>query len=195
MKSMRSRISSFLISSSLLGAAAAAPSIAQALDLDWSGQFRSEANFVLNYGLGGDKDAVSVGEGYTIPGGGSQDASFQSLFLKLRPKVIVNDTISIKSEWWAGDPVYGFFGSAAPYSLDQKQFYSNQSRGGLLTAQRYYAEFLSDIGTVVVGRAPLHWGLGLVWNSQPENLWDRYPTTGDSIRLVSKFGAFTVIPS
>jgi hypothetical protein len=175
--------------------AAGAPLTAHALDLDWSGQFRTESNSIFNYTLGGDKDATNPGSGYTIPGGGSKDASFQNVFLRVRPKVIVNDNISIKSEWWAGDPVYGLFGSATPYSLDQKQYYSNQSRGAALSAQRMYAEFLSDIGTVVVGRAPLNWGLGLVWNSSVDHLWDRYPTTGDTIRLVSKFGAFTVIPS
>jgi len=175
--------------------AAIAPWNAHALDLDWSGQFRTESNSVFNYTLGGDKNATHAAGGYTIPGGGSKDATFQNVFLRVRPKVIVNDNISIKSEWWAGDPVYGLFGSGTPYSLDQKQFYSNQSRGAVLSAQRMYAEFLSDIGTIVVGRAPLNWGLGLVWNSSVDQLWDRYPTTGDTIRLVSKFGAFTVIPS
>ena len=168
---------------------------AYALDLDWSGQFRSEANFLLGYGLGSSADATEVNGGYTIPGGGKKDAVFESVFLKLRPKVIVNDNIAIKSELWAGDPVYGFFGSAVPGTIDRRQYYSNQSGGGQFSAQRYYAEFLSDIGTVVIGRAPLHWGLGMIWNASPDNLWDRYPTTGDTIRLVSKLGAFTFIPS
>jgi hypothetical protein len=168
-----------------------------ALDLDWSGQFRSEANWIFGYGLGGATNATNPNSGYTIPGTGQSDANFQSLFLRLRPKVIVNDNISIKSELWAGDPIYGFFGSAKPAAsaTDQLQYYSNQSRGGNFSAQRVYAEFLSDIGTVVVGRAPLHWGLGMMWNSQSDNLWDRYPTTGDTFRLVSKLGAFTFIPS
>src|SRR4051812_39971401 len=81
-----------------------------ALELDWSGQFWSEFNFVHNYAMdpsdqGASLDPVrNAAGGYYIPGGGYQDASFQSLFLRLRPKLVVNDNIYIKSEWWVGDP-------------------------------------------------------------------------------------------
>ncbi len=184
---------------------------AKALELDWSGQFRADYNFIHNYAMD-NTDAASVYDpnrggtgtgvtpaianpnGYYVPAGGSTDATFQSLFLKLRPKIVVNDNIYIKSEFWVGDPVYGMFGNGVPYSTDQRQFYSNQNRGSFITAQRFWAEFLSDIGTVQVGRAPLHWGLGVVWNNG-DGLWDRYESTADTIRLVSKFGAFSVVPS
>ncbi|MGK5084983.1 hypothetical protein WDW37_16970 [Bdellovibrionota bacterium FG-1] len=171
-----------------------------ALELDWSGQFRAEYNFVHNYSLdssdgAGTYDGTRAGAGgYYVPPGGSTDASFQTLFLKIRPKIIVNDNIYIKSEWWVGDPIFGLFGNGVPYSADQKRFYSNQNRGSTITAQRFWAEFLSDIGTVQVGRAPLHWGLGVVWNNG-DNLWDRYESTTDTLRLISKFGAFSFMPS
>jgi hypothetical protein len=172
---------------------------AWALELDWSGQFRAENHYVRHYqmdALGNiTRDAARDGVGgYYIPGGGSDNSTFQTLFLRLRPKLVVNDNIYIKSEWWLGDPVYGLFGNAAPYTVDQRQYYSSQSRGSTITAQRFWAEFLTDVGTVQVGRAPLHWGLGLFWNSG-EGLWDRYESTGDVIRLVSKFGAFSFVPS
>ena len=93
-----------------------------------------------------------------------------------------------------GDPVYGIFGNAVPYSTDQNQFYSNQSRGSTITAQRFWAEILSDFGTVQIGRLPLDWGLGVVWNAG-DGLFDRYESTGDAVRLISKFGAFSFIPS
>ncbi|MBI4925969.1 MAG: hypothetical protein HY843_08610 [Bdellovibrio sp.] len=169
----------------------------EALELDWSGQFRTEAHYVLNYALDSSNIAVNAaqeaGKGYYISGGGSNKATFQTLFLKLRPKIIVNDNIYLKSEWWVSDPIYGFFGSV-PYTVDQRQYYSTQSRGSLISAQRLWAEFLSDIGTFQVGRAPLHWGLGVVW-SQGDGLWDRYESTGDVIRLVSKFGSFSFNPA
>lgn len=171
-----------------------------ALELDWSGQFWAEFNFVHNYamdpsGQGASYDPVwGAARGYYVPGGGYQDANFQNLFLRLRPKVVVNDNIYIKSEWWVGDPIYGMFGSGVPYSADQRQYYSNQSRGSLITAQRIWGEFISDIGTFQVGRVPLQWGLGLMWNSG-DNIWDRYMSTGDAIRWIAKFGSFSVIPS
>lgn len=169
-----------------------------ALELDWSGQFRSEAHYVRNYTLDGRSasatpDATRLGQGYYIPGGGDTSAHFQTLFMRLRPKLVVNDNIYVKSELWFGDPIFGFFGGSAPYTVDQRQYYSTQLRGSTVTAQRYWAELLSDIGTVQVGRAPQHWGLGLFWNNG-EGIWDRYVSSADVIRLVSKFGAFTVTP-
>ena len=93
-----------------------------------------------------------------------------------------------------GDPTYGMFGNSAPYQVDEHQYYSTQSRGSYISAQRFWAEVLTDFGTLQVGRTPLDWGLGVVWNAG-DNLWDHYESTGDSIRLISKFGAFSFIPS
>ncbi len=168
-----------------------------ALDLDWSGQFWAEANYLKGYSLGTDlvPDPARVGKGgYYIPGGGESSAGFQTLFFRLKPKVIVNDNIYLKSEWWAGNPQLGMFGNAFPFASDQRQFYSNQSRGAEMSVQRLWAEVITDMGVVQVGRAPFHWGLGMVWNSG-DKLFDRYQTTGDTIRMISKFGAFTVSPS
>lgn len=173
---------------------------AQALDLDWSGQFRAESHTIFNYTMDGSDatrvpDAARVAAGgYVIPAGGAHRADFQTLFLRLRPKLVVNDNIFIKSEWWAGSPVFGFFGGAAPYSNDQRQFNSNFSRGSWISAQRLWAELQTDVGTIKLGRAPLHWGLGVVWNSG-DGLSDRYMSTGDVIGLTARFGSFTVAPS
>ena len=174
-------------------------SMVHALELDWSGQFRSEFNFIQNYEMdvndGAVYDGIRAGAGgYYIPSGGSTTAYWETLFLKLRPKIVVNDNIYIKSEFWLGDPTFGFFGNAAPYSNGERQFYSNQLRGSTITAQRFWAEFLSDIGTFQIGQAPLDWGLGIVWNAG-DGLWDHYESTGDVIRLVAKFGAFSFVPA
>jgi len=169
-----------------------------ALELDWGGQFRSEAHWIQNYTMdvgATTPDTVrAAAGGYYVPPGGVPNAHFQSLFLKLYPKIIVNDNIYLKSEWWVGDPIFGFYGSGAPYTADGRQYYSTQSRGSTITGQRYWAEFLSDVGTVQIGRAPLDWGLGVVWSSG-EGTWSRYPSTGDVIRLLSKFGAFIFSPT
>lgn len=186
-----------------LGAAAiaiAVPFQSYAMELDWSGQFHSEFTYLHNYSLdsssiGTSSDATRVaGGGYYIPGGGSNDATFETLFLKLRPKLVVNDNVYIKSEWWLGDPVYGLFGNGLPSTNDQRQFYSNQSSGAWISAQRFWAEILTDFGTLQIGRAPLNWGLGIVWNNG-DGFWDRYESTGDMIRMVSKFGAFSFSPA
>lgn len=183
----------------LLLSALWSPSL-HAMDIDWSGQFWSEFNFVHSYTMDStDKSNVTdpprLGAGgYYIPGGGTADANFESLFLRLKPKLVVNDNIYIKSEWWVGDPIYGMFGSGLPYPTDQRQFYTNFSRGSFISAQRFWGELVTDIGTFQVGRLPLNWGLGVVWDSG-DNVFDRYMSTGDAFRWIAKFGAFSFVPS
>lgn len=174
------------------------PSIVHALDLNWKGVFRTEINSVFNYTLDAGNVTTNATQlaanGYYIPGGGQTAAHFQNLFMRLDPSVIVNDNIYIRSQWWLGNPVFGMFGAGLPYPIDQRQFYSTQSRGAELTAHRFWVDLLSDFGTVQVGRAPLNWGLGVVWNSG-DGLWDKYQSTGDMVRLASKFGSFSFTPA
>ncbi len=182
----------------LLGATVLSGRPASAMELDWSGQFRSEFTWLKDYIMDSsnpplDSNRAGAG-GYYTPPGGSANAEFQTLFLKLKPKLVVNDNIYIKSEFWLGDPVYGFFGSASPNTPDEKYFYSSFSRGSAITAQRFWGEFLTDFGTLQIGRVPLNYGLGIVWNSG-DGMWDHYESTGDAIRLISKFGAFTFSPA
>jgi hypothetical protein len=167
-------------------------SVSQALELDWSGQFWTEYQFLHNYAMGSSTPTTSGG--YAISGGGSKNASFETLFLRLNPRVLVNDNVSLRSEWWVGNPVFGLFGNAVPYTSDQNQFYSQQSRGASITAQRFWGEFVTDLGTFQVGRLPLQWGLGIVWNAG-DQLWDRYVSTSDGIRFIAQFGSLTFIPS
>jgi hypothetical protein len=198
------------ISLALSVAISLAASSAQALELDWSGQFRTEFHFIKNYtmdgsGAGSTVDSTRIGttttngtavnfpRGYYIPGGGNTNSTFETLFLKLQPKAIVNDNIVIKSEFWAGSPSYGLFGDAYPSTFDQRQYYSTQSRGSYFSAQRLWGEFTTDFGVVTLGRAPLQWGLGVFWNAG-DHLWDRYESTGDQMRLTSKFGSFSFSP-
>lgn len=172
---------------------------ASAMDLDWSGQFRGEAAWISNYAM--DSAAGALGrdgvrdaeDGYYVYSAGQKKAQFQTLFLRLQPKLIVNDNVSIKSEWWLGNPSSGFYGSGFPGGNDG--FYNTTgNKGSTIAAQRFWGEFISDIGTLQVGRAPWHWGLGLVHHSG-DGLFDRFQTTGDTIRLISKFGAFSLIPA
>ncbi len=171
---------------------------AHAIELHWGGQFWSEFNLVSNYNLDsatGTVDATrAAAGGYYISPAGNNDANWETLFMRLRPKLIVNDNVYIKSEFWLGDPIFGVFGNAPGWSSGQNQFYSNQSRGSAISAQRFWAEFISDFGIIQVGRAPSHWGLGVVWNSG-DGLFDRYQTTGDTLRIISNFSAITVMPS
>ncbi len=161
---------------------------ASALDLDWHGQFRGETHTLFGYANAAQSALAPTG--YSIPSNGESPASFQNLFLRLRPKAIVNDNITIHSDIWLGAPDTGIFGANGRTSR------VNQSRANqaALSAQTLFAEFASDFGTVRVGRVPLHYGLGLVWNSNP-NGWDRLPSNGDAVSMVTKLGSFKFMPA
>jgi hypothetical protein len=187
------QIKRFVVGRSVFGAAILAACLGSpgvfAVELDWSGQFRAENHFVSGY----VSSSVDQG-GYGVLSGGADSAHFQPLFLRLNPKLVVNDNVYLKTEWWVGDPVFGMFGNAAPFSPDQRQFYSNQSRGSAISAQRFWADVQTDFGLVQVGRMPLHYGLGVVWNAG-DGMFDRYQTTGDGVRYVAKLGSLTFAPA
>jgi len=176
-------------------------SSSQAVHLDWSGQFWFDNHWLNNYqlnrskpGYDADPDYYNTGGPY-VPGAGEKNVIWFSAFMKLKPKVVVNDSIILKSEWHVGSPIYGFMGRDFPNSGgEQYNFTGSQKNGAAITAARFWANLITDFGTIEIGRAPIHWGLGAIWNSG-DNLYDRYQSSGDMVRLVAKFGSITVSPA
>lgn len=168
---------------------------AQAMTIDWSGYFRADHRFIHNYQIdksapGSSVDPAAGGE--YIQGQGQRSGTYSSVFLKLKPKVLVSDNVIVRSEWNVGDPVTGFFGQDTP-TEDRNNLFSTSKGGMDITAARLWLDTHTDFGTLQVGRAPLHWGLGAIFNSG-DKIWDRYQSTTDTIRLVSKFGFLTLMP-
>jgi hypothetical protein len=159
----------------------------QALDLDWQGRFQAETNLLFGYSHG---EAIS--KGYNIPRTADTPAGFQNLFLSLRPRVLVNDNVSIFSDLWFNSPDAGFFGSnttgGGTYSI-------NRTGNGTVSARAFYAEVATDFGTFRVGRMPLQFGLGLIWNSGASGNRSRLPSYGDGMSLTTKLGSFKVTPA
>ncbi len=187
------RNTQLVITALFLGASFSAP--AKALTIDWNGFFRADNNFVFDY----QKDRATPGysndtnaSGEYIKGEGQKGATFSSLFAKLKPKVLVNDNVIIRSEWNLGDPVSGFFGRGVP-RMEQNNPWTTQKDGLSLTVARLWLDTHTDFGTLQVGRAPMHWGLGVIFNSG-DGPFDRFQSTGDTIRLLSKFGYLTLMP-
>lgn len=159
----------------------------QALDLDWQGRFQVETNSLFGYSHG-----EAIDKGYNIPRNADTPASFQNLFLSLRPRVLVNDNVSIFSDLWFNSPDAGFFGSnttgGGAYSI-------NRTGNAAVSARALYAEVATDFGTFRVGRMPLHFGLGLIWNSSAPGNRSRLPSYGDGMSLTTKLGSFKVTPA
>ncbi len=162
---------------------------AQALDLDWQGSFRGETNMIF----GATHKETGAAAGYKIPNNNDSPAAFQNLFLNLKPRVLVNDNVSIQSDLWFNSPDRGLFGSNTP-TTPSSSYSQVQSGTGSVSARTFFAEVATDFGTFRMGRVPLHYGLGLVWNSG-DSLDNRFPSNGDAISFSTKFGSFRVTPS
>lgn len=168
---------------------------AHALDLDWHGQFRAETNWLYGYSHGAvGQPNATTDNGYFIPNNGESPGSFQNLFFRLNPDVLVNDNVTIHSEFWLGAPDSSFFGSNASSQFSDRQYTSSQTGNAVISARRFWADIVTDYGLFSVGRAPLHWGMGLVWN-QGNGDFDRFPSSGDTVRFMTKFGSFRFIPA
>jgi hypothetical protein len=165
---------------------------ARAMDLDWHGQFRVETNWLWGYSNGQLKPNNTNDAGYSVFYNGSSPASFQNLFFALSPRVIVNDNVSLHSNLWLGTPDRGVFGGDG--LTNSTIFSANRAGNAAVLANTFYGELATDFGTVTFGRAPLHWGLGVVWNYDQDGFY-RLPSTGDTLKLVTKLGAFKFMPS
>lgn len=154
------------------------------MDLDWRGSFRADSHFLWNPYLGSSSSGVNGFSSY-----GRSDAFFTLGLLRLQPRVLVNDNITINSDWWIGDPARGLFGSHSLTSSDHRRYNSNFVAPSPIRAHRIWADLDTDFGTFSVGRQPQHWGLGLVWNAGDDD-FARYFTTIDGAKFTSSFGSF-----
>lgn len=174
---------------------------ADAIQLDWNGQFWFENHWINNYQLdrarpGNDADSTLASNGSPyVSGTGEKNSVWYDAFLRLKPRLVVNDSIFVKSELQIGSPQYNFLGRGFPGSGDERfNFTGSQKENFSIGAQRFWANLITDFGTFEIGRAPLHWALGAIYNSG-DNLFEKYQSTGDMVRLTSKFGNFSIQPA
>ena len=129
---------------------------------------------------------------------GYDNASFQDYLLRFRPQMIVNDSVSIFSEFTTGHNYGGVLGDS-PGQYKSELFGDalyphnfNSSSTSLLVTQ-FYAELYTDTGTFRVGRHNFHWGHGAIFNSG-EGLSDRAATIHDGLTAIFKIGSIRLIP-
>ena len=175
-----------------------------ALPIDWNGEFGVETTILDTYTRiatgAGTADHTGLGSQIIPQSGGSNEGSFQSYTLKLRPTIIVNDAASLFAEITTGYASGGHFGQGieqaggeeANRSLGNALYYYNTYRDGLNLGQ-LYAKFYSDTATYVVGRQPLHWGLGAILNDGKAK-GARFASVEDGIMAHLNLGNFRFSP-
>jgi hypothetical protein len=171
---------------------------AKAADLTWGGLYRIEANNINNPGLNSDKTTKA----YLLH------------HLVLFPKIIAADGLTIYSRIdafngtgiasngavtnVAGDVIGSGpndqTGASTPSpATGDGNVNSRTQRAGQLAITQLYASWAQEFGQLVVGRAPVQFGLGTAWNAG-NGMFDHYIDTKDMVGYKIVLGNLYLMP-
>jgi len=171
----------------LLGAVCALCSSVWAVDLQWSGRYRVEGNFIKN-------PTMSAGDQ-------NYEKSYILHHLILEPKIIPQDGITIKSRFdifnnAAGNNQAGqVFGDYAggPATDQQPAVTTRNLDNESLQVSELYAIWANEFGGMIVGRVPFQFGLGMT-HSAGEGMFDHWLDTKDAIMYKIVIGNMSITP-
>ncbi len=162
---------------------------AQAGDLEWSGVYRIEANHIKNAELDGRELEKNYGTHHLI----------------LRPKIVAADGLTIYSQFDifnSEDPSYensqfgqvwgSGIGSTSTSSSSSNSTSERQKAESIVVSQLYLT-YVQEFGQLLVGRAPLHFGLGITHNAG-RGLFDHWYDTRDLVAYKFVLGNFYLMP-
>ena len=164
------------------------PFISQA-DMEWSGVYRFEGVLLDNPSL-------------IKNGGDSKDYATHHLVLK--PKMIVADGFEINARFdgfngatdqnvHPNNQIGNAFGAS---SSNNDQYYSSAAGNAgadIIEITQAYLTYSHNFGALIVGRAPVHFGLGMSYDSG-DDLFDHWYDTRDLIGFKVHFGNIYVFP-
>lgn len=166
-----------------------AGSVANATDLQWGGLYRFEGNRINNPELSSNR----------------ADKAYMLHHLVLAPKIVVADGMTVfgrfdmlnNSSFGQNNQTGEFIGkgpgTATPTGTSNSNVLSrNQESGGLAVTQLYMS-WAQEFGQMIVGRAPLHFGLGTFFNAGRGD-FDHYLTTLDMVGYKVIAGNFFIMP-
>jgi hypothetical protein len=178
-----------------VGLAFGRPQFAVAGDLEWSGLYRIEGQSIENPGLNkNDKRSKQYGVHHLI----------------LRPKIVAGDGLYIQSQFhifnnenssnsFLGGPQLGSIwgdglgsGSASSHSQNSGELADSQKES-FLSASQFYLTLKQEFGTLIVGRAPVEFGLGLTYHAG-QGLFDHFYTNRDLVGYKVILGNFYILP-
>jgi len=134
-----------------------------AVSMNFNGHFRSDANYYNNLDLASN-----------------QPKSFISGRALLQPNLVVDDHFSVRSQWslltsptLSPDATQGLGAGQGGYVFGDPSTVS-------LALSRAWLEWTSDFGVFRIGRMPVSWGYGLIWDAG-NGVWDDFQTTYDRL--------------
>lgn len=168
---------------------------ASATDLSWGGHYRFEGVKIINSELSGQKS----------------DKSYMLQHLVLNPKLVAADGLTIYSRLdvlnssnfgltadgqlisVAGDVIGNGPGIAAPTRGTDSNAWGRTQRPASIAVSSLYLSWAQEFGQLVVGRAPLHFGLGTAFNAG-NGLFDHFIDTRDMVAYKMVFGNLSLMP-
>lgn len=178
---------------------------ALALPVDWSGSFGVDTTRMKAYRFDpamevdilDDTTMQPTGEKRAVPSQLKKaSASFQTYLLRLQPTIIVNDAASLFGEITTGYSNGGHFGQGVEQAYGRglgNALYNYSTYRDALHIRQIYTKYYSDAATYIVGRQPMHWGLGAIFNDG-RGKGDRFASIEDGITAHLNIGNFRFSP-
>lgn len=180
-----------LVAASLFATAAHA-------DIEWGGVYRFEAYNLSNSELGGKR----LVDGDTRP---KREKNYGLSHLVLRPKIIAGDGLTIHGQFdifnsgrypnsqlgqaWGS----GVANAGTATSADDSNALTTTPRAETLQVSQLYLTYSMEYGQLILGRAPIHFGLGMTHNAG-RGLFDHWYDTDDLVGYKFVVGNLWVLP-
>lgn len=174
-------------------------STAQALVLDWKGQYRFEWTELNSPSLGNNATCDSLGNT------GSCRKAYGLNYLSLSPQIIAADGVKVVSKWelassnmnaYRNSQMGILFGNGSDASSgepsDSNVILSQQEYNTIKMSQ-LYLDVQQEYGSIIVGRAPFHYGLGMTY-SAGANEFDHWSDIRDMFAYKFIIGNFSMMP-
>jgi hypothetical protein len=161
-----------------------------AVPVDWKGTLAYDTTIIKDVRKTGDNCTATDGSQCINPE--EENARLQTMILKLKPEIVVNDGVTVKGELSTGDTRGVNFGESTQYDGESGSYYT-QNTTSTLNINQLYAELFADTALYRVGRFSKHFGLGAVVNSG-DNVWDRYYSGYEGIEAQLKLGNLHLTP-
>lgn len=137
-----------------------------AVSMNFSGNFRTEGVTLSNVGQ-------------KLPTSAANKQYFQGRFL-LDPNLVIDDHFSIKSQWNLINSRKLTNGASTPLGIANDGWVYGDTDVAVMTLTKGWLEWTSDFGVVRLGRMPITWGYGLLWDAG-NGIWDRYSDVRDRL--------------
>ncbi len=166
------------------------------LPIEWSGALGFDWVRINNARRTGG-ESLTYTPNSVIPDGASETAKYQSYVFRLEPKIIVNDSATVKGELSIGNNRGGQLGDSgttnASFSQNGFFHYARPASSSGISANQIYIELFSESALYKIGRFSRGWGLGALYDDGTD-MWDRFITTQDGIEVNYRFGNLSLSP-